>query len=42
MTVTDDARLLAERLHADPHRVLGLHTSDEGWVARAWRPSSGA
>ncbi|MEW6581436.1 MAG: 1,4-alpha-glucan branching protein GlgB [Actinomycetota bacterium] len=40
--VREEARLLAERLHADPHRVLGIHDDGGGWVARAWRPGAAA
>ncbi len=29
---------LAQRDHADPHRVLGAHPVDGGTVIRAWRP----
>ncbi len=31
---------LAQRDHADPHRVLGAHPVDGGTVLRAWRPGA--
>jgi len=33
---------LAQRDHADPHRVLGAHPVDGGTVLRAWRPRAEA
>jgi len=33
---------LAQRDHADPHRVLGAHPVDGGTVLRAWRPRADA
>jgi 1,4-alpha-glucan branching enzyme len=33
---------LAQRDHADPHRVLGAHPVDGGTVLRAWRPGAEA
>jgi 1,4-alpha-glucan branching enzyme len=36
----DDTLLLAVRDHPEPHRWLGAHPDDDGWVVRAWQPGA--
>ncbi len=38
MSAATAAALLEQRVHHDPHAVLGVHPVDGGWEVRAWRP----
>ena len=37
---SEEVAHLAHRDHASPHRVLGAHPVDGGWVVRTWRPGA--
>jgi 1,4-alpha-glucan branching enzyme len=38
----EEIERIVARDHPEPHRVLGVHPANGGWVVRAWRPEADA